>query len=105
MKRKTAVETLKKAEKAIREKERAKVADNSLLSVPPASVFGTTLVGCSASQSPGPMGIASQSPSPTARECSASQSPLAGLTGRSTSQSPLAGLTSKYFLTYVPLTI
>ena len=89
-KRKMAVKVLREAEKLIREKERAKVANNLVLPAPATPVFSTA--GRSASQSPGPMGIASQSPSPTARECSASQSPL-------------AGLTSKYFLTYVPLTI
>ena len=50
-KRKMAVEVLREAEKLIREKERAKVANNPLLPAPAAPVFSTA--GRSASQSPG----------------------------------------------------
>ena len=52
-KHKMAVEVLREAEKLIREKERAKVANNPLLPAPAAPVFSTA--GHSASQSPGPM--------------------------------------------------
>ena len=51
-KRKMAVEVLREAEKLIREKERAKVANNLVLPAPATPVFSTA--GRSASQSPGP---------------------------------------------------